>query len=81
LKTIVDSENPKSFSVFVYDKDVTLCHFKHFMKYMNNLLGIVLIRAYRVQHWKGKQNKTQKKKIDGSAMIANFLYFKNIYCI
>jgi hypothetical protein len=49
------------------------------MKYMNNLLGIVLIRAYRVQHWKGKQNKTQKKKIDGSAMIANFLYFKNIY--
>ncbi len=38
--------------------------------------SIVLIRTYRVQHWKGKQNKIPKKKLKETAVVSNFLYLK-----
>ncbi len=36
----------------------------------------VRIRTYRVQHWKGKQNKILKKKLKETTMVSNFLYLK-----
>jgi hypothetical protein len=48
-------------SYWLFDKNSSMLIFKVF-KVLNNILGIVLGRAYRWQHRKGKQNKIPKKK-------------------
>ncbi len=43
----------------------------------NSALCIVLIKAYRVQHRTGKQNKVLKENIEGKSMAGILFILKN----
>ncbi len=59
---------------YILDIFFQIYYWQCFEKVNNLIVYLVLTRAYRGQHGKGKQNKIVKKKMKKRAMVANLLF-------